>query len=188
MAKERVFLSYLREDGPRVEALKRDLRSRDVEIIDGKHTRLPMAEAMGMSTLCVACFSDRGHDREELKTAIDQLQTLEHDRSWLVAVRLTPCEVPATQITPRISLSELLVESKDVLTRIERAPARSTINSKTETKRIQAPRAIAGGLRATGRAIRGTDITTTTTIEDVTGDESAMVFGVILTDSQGDES
>jgi len=102
------FLSYVRDDAPRVDRLERFLKDagvpvwRDVrELWVGDNWKLRIREAIDQGALAfIACFSERSAAREtsyqyeELLLAAEQYRQRPPDKPWLLPVRFADCKVP----------------------------------------------------------------------------------------------
>jgi hypothetical protein len=178
MPKEQVFLSYLREDTHRVEPLIRDLKSSGVAVLDGTRLRPPgVHAAIAESSLFVACFSEHGHNADELRMAFEQLHALEHDRSWLVVVRLAPCEIPPVQITRSMALPDLVIDIKRVGMRLRPEQAPRQIDTTIEIDEMYGPTQT-----VLGRDIEGNDDdqgseSTRIVVKKMVTDKTAQVVG-----------
>lgn len=102
------FISYVREDARRIDALQHALEAagipvwRDTEDLwPGEDWRVRIRCAITANALVfIACFSrasvsrDRSFQNEELALAIEQLRLRKPGDPWLIPVRLDECEIP----------------------------------------------------------------------------------------------
>jgi hypothetical protein len=107
-----VFISYIREDSPHVDALQQTLEAagipvwRDTDDLQpGEDWRSKIRQAITADALVfLACFSSRSlargisYQNEELLLAIDQLRLRQPRDPWFVPVRLDDCEIPEHDI------------------------------------------------------------------------------------------
>lgn len=105
------FLSYVRENALQADRLKRDLEARGIaiwldryDIVGGQRWPLVTLEAIAGAPFFIACFSaayDRRTDsqmNEELNLASERLRRHHLDLTWLIPVKLDPCNLPAFDI------------------------------------------------------------------------------------------
>src|SRR5271155_632732 len=106
------FISYVREDSPRVDQLKQTLEAagipvwRDtVSLWPGEDWRANIQRAITDDALAfIACFShsslsrDKSYQNEELVLAIDQLRLRRPDVPWLIPVRFDNCAIPGRDL------------------------------------------------------------------------------------------
>jgi hypothetical protein len=142
MGRKVVFVSYLREDWPRVEPIVVRLRAADVEVwVDtasiepGKNWKREIKRAIRLGDYFVACFSqgyadrDRSFMNEELRLAVAEQRLMANDRTWFIPVLLEPCAVPDFEIDWSTSLETLqyvdfAVDWEDAMARLIRAVSR----------------------------------------------------------------
>jgi tetratricopeptide (TPR) repeat protein len=102
------FISYVREDGSRVDRLQRVLERSGIpvwrdtrDLWPGQDWRLEIRRAIvGDGLAFVACFSEhsearvRSYQYEELRLAVDELRQRRPDLPWLIPVRFSECRLP----------------------------------------------------------------------------------------------
>ncbi len=102
------FISYVREDSPRVDQLQRTLEAAGIPVWrdtaslwPGEDWRVNIRRAIVEDALAfIACFSyrslgrDKSYQNEELVLAIDQLRLRRPDVPWLIPVRFDECAIP----------------------------------------------------------------------------------------------
>jgi hypothetical protein len=102
------FISYVREDSPRVDQLQRMLESAGIPVWrdtaslwPGEDWRANIRRAITDDALAfIACIShrslgrDKSYQNEELVLAIDQLRLRRPDAPWLIPVRFDDCAIP----------------------------------------------------------------------------------------------
>lgn len=106
-----VFISYVREDQPRVDRLYKELRTLGVdawldreEIGPGQRWKDAIRVAIEEGAYFIACFSnastsrDRTYMNEELTIAVEQLRLRPQERAWFIPVLLDDCELPRRDI------------------------------------------------------------------------------------------
>jgi hypothetical protein len=115
------FISYVREDGRRVDRLQKLLEASGVPVWrdtgyvrPGEDWRAKIREAIAADSLAfVACFSkysenrERSYQRDELLLAIEQLRQRSPDRPYLLPVRFDDCPIPDWDIGGGRTLSSL---------------------------------------------------------------------------------
>ena len=115
-----VFISYVRDDQKRVDALVAALRAVGIEVwIDkssikpGERWQKAIRDAITSGTFFIACFSRASHARmksymsEELTIALDDLRMRPANRTWFIPVRLEDVEIPDLPINRRESITDL---------------------------------------------------------------------------------
>jgi hypothetical protein len=107
VASLRVFLSYAKEDLDRVRAIYSELVEHgldvwmdEVRLRAGQDWELEVTKAIRDSHFFVACLSTKavtkeGFVQKELKKALDILDEMPEGRSYVIPVRLEPCDVPS---------------------------------------------------------------------------------------------
>lgn len=102
------FISYVREDASRVDALQRMLEAAGIptwrdtaDLWPGEDWRAKIREAItGNALVFIACFSShsgarkRSYQNEELVLATEQLRLRPPDDPWLIPVRFDDCRIP----------------------------------------------------------------------------------------------
>jgi hypothetical protein len=102
------FISYVREDGLRVDRLQRALEAAGVrvwrdtaDLLPGQEWRVEIRRAITYDSLAfIACFSSTAEKRqtayqnEELILAIEQMRRLRPHQPWLIPVRFDACSLP----------------------------------------------------------------------------------------------
>jgi hypothetical protein len=102
------FISYVREDSGRVDALQKMLEAAGIPVWrdtaslwPGEDWRVKIRDAISRDALVfIACFShhtaarQRSYQNEELLLAIDQLRRRRPDDPWLIPVRFDDCDIP----------------------------------------------------------------------------------------------
>jgi TIR domain len=115
------FISYVREDGVRVDRLQEFLEAggvrvwRDISSLGpGEDWKAKIREAIGADSLAfVACFSKnsegrrRTYQRSELLLAIEELRERPPDKAYLMPVRFDDCKIPELDIGAGRTLSSL---------------------------------------------------------------------------------
>ncbi len=115
------FISYVREDGRRVDRLQEFLEANGVpvwrdtaDLWPGEDWKNKIRAAIAADSLAfIACFSKNSetrqtsYQRDELLLAIDQLRLRSPDRPYLVPVRFDDCPIPDWQIGPGRTLRSL---------------------------------------------------------------------------------
>lgn len=120
MGKKVVFVSYLREDWPRVEPIVVRLRAADVEVwVDqssiepGTNWKREIRRAIRLGDYFIACFSrgyearDRSFMNEELRLAVAEQRLMSADRTWFIPVLLEQCAIPDFEIDWATNLETL---------------------------------------------------------------------------------
>lgn len=114
-----IFLSYCRENGKDVAALRQDLIDLgetvwwDQELLPGKDWRFAIRQAMEASYAFILCWSREAQDRirsgiyTELEDAIDFYREYAPGNIFLIPVRLSECELPPIPISGRRTLRDL---------------------------------------------------------------------------------
>ena len=106
------FISYVREDGPRIDELQQALETAGIPVWrdtarlwPGEDWRAKIRQAITDGALVfIACFSraslgrSRGYQNEELVLAIEELRRRRPQDSWLIPVRLDDCDIPEPDI------------------------------------------------------------------------------------------
>jgi hypothetical protein len=120
-AKSVVFVSYVREDAPMVDALCDDLRARGLPVwqdrtslAPGERWQVAIRRAITQGACAfVACFSEnysaraRSYMNEELTLAIEEIRKRPQDRTWFIPVRLNDISVPDRDIGGGETLSDI---------------------------------------------------------------------------------
>lgn len=102
------FISYVRQDGQRVDALQQTLEAAGIKVWrdtadlwPGQDWKTEVRRAIGEDALVfVACFSrsglarGRSYQNAELVLAIEEVQRRRPDTPWLIPVRFDDCEIP----------------------------------------------------------------------------------------------
>lgn len=116
-----VFISYVRDDAPQMEALKEYLEAAGVPVWTdtanlgpGDDWKMKIREAITKRALVfIACFSSNSAQREttfqnaELLLAIEQMQLRTFDQTWLLPVKFDECELPAFSLGGGRTLEDL---------------------------------------------------------------------------------
>lgn len=178
MPSRTVFLSCRDEDAPRSEPVRRALAAAQWTIIGGR-------DAISTAGLFVACVSAGGYVAEELEIAIASLQRLEHDRSWLMVVPLDHCNVPTLPITPKVTLRDLVINLDQLNRSSNINKTGGTLQVEARSAGVQAPDAV--GIGAIVSAPGTGNQTVKTDIGTVTGDETGLLIGAIISDRHGDD-
>ena len=138
------FISYVREDSGKVDALQGALEAAGVpvwrdtsDLWPGEDWRARIWEAITRNALVfIACFSRRSvvreesYQNEELALAIDQLRRRRLDLPWLIPVRFDDCDLPdfnigAGRTLASLQCADLFGEGRDEATaRLIRAVVR----------------------------------------------------------------
>ena len=116
----RAFVSYVRDDADRMDAICAQLHAagvtlwRDLEnLVPGTRWRQSIRDAIRSGGAFIAFFSasserrDRSYMRAEILEAAEELRTRPRDRPWFIPVRLDRCEMPALEIGGGEVLSDL---------------------------------------------------------------------------------
>jgi hypothetical protein len=120
-AERAVFISYVREDGGRVDRLESALRAASIpvwrdtnELWPGQDWRLRIRRAIEQDALAfVACFSENSLNREasyqneELYLAAEQMRLRSQGAVWLIPVRFDDCELPHLDLGAGRTLASL---------------------------------------------------------------------------------
>jgi WD40 repeat protein len=107
-----VFISYAREDSPRVDQLQRTLQDAGIpvwrdtdDLWPGEDWRAKIRQAITDNALVfIVCFSrasltrGKSYQNEELTLAIEQLRLRRPDDLWLIPVRFDECDIPDRDI------------------------------------------------------------------------------------------
>jgi len=115
------FISYVREDGRRVDRLQQFLETngvpvwRDTDSLwPGEDWRAKIREAIATDSLAfIACFSknsearQQSYQKDELLLAIEQLRLRSPDKPYLLPVRFDNCTIPDIQIGAGRTLDSL---------------------------------------------------------------------------------
>lgn len=115
-----VFISYVREDTPKVEKLVSELKSRGIKVwLDrndipvGTRWSDAIRKAIQNGSFFLACFSNQYHKREktymneELTLAIEELRLRPTDRAWFLPLLLDDCEIPDRKIGTGETLADI---------------------------------------------------------------------------------
>jgi len=106
------FISYVREDGRRVDRLEEFLKTNGVlvwrdthDLWPGEDWRAKIREAIAADSLAfIACFSknsemrERSFQRDELLLAIEQFRLRPPDRPYILPIRFDDCDIPPLDI------------------------------------------------------------------------------------------
>ncbi len=106
------FISYVREDSPRVDQLQGALEAAGIpvwrdtaDLWPGQDWRARIRQAITEDALVfIACFSlnsvdrSRSYQNEELLLAVDQLRLRRPEDPWLIPVRFDECDIPDRDI------------------------------------------------------------------------------------------
>jgi hypothetical protein len=115
------FISYVREDAGKVDALQRTLEAAGVQVWrdtsdlrPGEDWRARIRDAITDNALVfIACFSrhsavrGESNQNEELVLAIEQLRRRKPDMPWLIPVRFDDCAIPDFDIGAGRTLASL---------------------------------------------------------------------------------
>lgn len=102
------FISYVREDGSRVDRLQGILEAAGIRVWrdtanlgPGQDWKMQIREAITSSSLVfIACFSENSEMRqesyqyEELILAVEQMRSRRPGQPWLIPVRFAECQIP----------------------------------------------------------------------------------------------
>jgi hypothetical protein len=117
--KQTVFLSYCREDGPLASALRRWVTKRghevwwDRSIEPGEDWKQSILNALENSYAAIVCFSHQMVEKSrsgmypEIMRAIEIANELPPDRTFVVPVRLTPCDIPSISLGGNRTIGDL---------------------------------------------------------------------------------
>ena len=111
-SRSHAFISYVRDDGVRVDRLQRILEAAGVavwrdtaDLWPGDDWKSEIRKAISVSALAfIACFSERSAARErtyqyeELLLAAEELRLRPTDQPWLIPVRFSECTLPALDL------------------------------------------------------------------------------------------
>ena len=118
MKKVKVFLAHAKEDFQYVRQLYDFLEVIGIrpwmapkDIIPGEEWKISIQKAISTSDFVIACLSrnsinKRGYVQREFRIALDLCQETPSSKSFLIPLRLNPCEVPDIHITG-LSLKDL---------------------------------------------------------------------------------
>lgn len=115
------FISYAREDKPRVDALQQRLEEAGIPVWRDTASLWPGDDWVAMvrdaitrdALVFIACFSkksvakDKGYQYQELTLAIEQFRRLRPGVPWLIPVRFNDCEIPEYDLGGGRTLSSL---------------------------------------------------------------------------------
>jgi TIR domain len=115
------FISYVREDGRRVDRLEEFLKAKGVpvwrdthDLWPGEDWRARIREAIATDSLAfVACFSkhsearQKSFQRDELLLAIEQFRLRPPDRPYILPIRFDDCDIPDLDIGAGRTLNHL---------------------------------------------------------------------------------
>lgn len=79
----------------------------------GFNWKRKIRELIKESTYFVLCLSKEFNDRDhtvlyrELNHAIEEMQDLPYDRTWIIPIRINECQIPNVEIRPREYLSDI---------------------------------------------------------------------------------
>lgn len=158
MQREKVFLSYRREDAPQVASLRETVKAAGYEPVDAPPSAILHASYF------IACVSTHGHVDGELQLAIEQLRSGQRGASWL---KIVPLREAAAVEFPAAGYPAL-------------PESTGRLDLHTEAGDVQAPTAEVFALKADQDAIEGQHVRSYTKVGNVTGDNAAVV-GVVLT-------
>ena len=102
-----VFISYVREDSPRVDQLQRTFQDAGItvwrdtaDLWPGEDWRIKIRDAITRDAFVfIACFSShsvgrlKSYQNEELNLAIEQLRLRPPEVTWLIPVRFDECVI-----------------------------------------------------------------------------------------------
>src|SRR5579863_6987597 len=117
----RVFISYVREDSERVDALQRLLETAGIlvwrdtaDVRPGERWDRRIRRAIADDSLIfIACFSQasagrlKSYQRREILIAVEQLQLRQPDDPWLIPVRFDECVIPDYDLGGGASLASV---------------------------------------------------------------------------------
>lgn len=166
-----VFLSCRDADAALTAPVRRALEAAQMTIVQYR-------DAIQDAELFVACASASGYVSEELDLAIEMLQRLERDRSWLLVVPVEECEIPALPITPKVTLRDLVVSLGELAHRLASRPEPGTLVSETEIKRVMGSRGTLVGTEVSDGSAG--DVHSKTTYGEVTMDIEVIVVGTSI--------
>jgi hypothetical protein len=173
MARNRIFLSYRREDARQAGKVRSAVQAAGYDVDDAP-------EAIPNAAFFIACISANGSVPGELKAAIEQVRSGARDASWLMVVRLSDCSIPPLPVTGFTTLPEFVVRIGDLESRLGK-PATAGVDLDTEADDVMAPDVVVSALQADGEAIAGQTIRSKTKVRNVVGDRRAAVVGVVVT-------
>jgi hypothetical protein len=115
------FISYVREDGKRVDRLQGILQAAGIEVWrdtanlwPGQDWKIEIRQAITTGSLAfIACFSENSQMREasyqneELILAVEQMRLRWPGQPWLIPVRFAECEIPAFDLGAGRTLDSL---------------------------------------------------------------------------------
>lgn len=120
MNQPKVFLAHVKENEPIVRFIDQGLTGYGIDVVtDYRHIRggfnwkRKIRELIKESTYFVLCLSKEFNDRDhtvlyrELNHAIEELQDLPYDRTWIIPIRINECSIPDIEIRPREYLSDI---------------------------------------------------------------------------------
>ena len=116
----KVFLAHVKENEPIVRFVDQGLTGYGIDVVtDYRHIRggfnwkRKIRELIKESTYFVLCLSKEFNDRDhtvlyrELNHAIEEMQDLPYDRTWIIPIRINECQIPNIEIRPREYLSDI---------------------------------------------------------------------------------
>ena len=120
MNRPKVFLAHVKENEPIVRFVDQGLTGYGIDVVtDYRHIRggfnwkRKIRELIKESAYFVLCLSKEFNDRDhtvlyrELNHAIEEMQDLPYDRTWIIPIRINECQIPNIEIRPREYLSDI---------------------------------------------------------------------------------
>lgn len=114
------FISYVHEDEQDVVKLAESLKKLGIHVWLDRHSLTPgrpwetaLHDALKQGTFFIACFSETSVRKipsymdEELKLAASILASQPADANWFIPVKLSPCNIPALNISHTKSLKDI---------------------------------------------------------------------------------
>lgn len=116
----RVFISYIREDWPKIRSIIDFLRRRDIDVWVDRDMLRPgerwadlVRRGISEGDFFIACFSDKFSERkrsymnEELTIAIEELRKRKREDPWFIPIKLSRCTIPDWSIGAGETLKSL---------------------------------------------------------------------------------
>lgn len=120
MNRPKVFLAHVKENEPIIRCIDQGLTGYGIDVVtDYRHIRggfnwkRKIRELIKESTYFVLCLSKEFNDRDhtvlyrELNHAIEEMQDLPYDRTWIIPIRINECSIPNIEIRPQEYLSDI---------------------------------------------------------------------------------
>lgn len=177
MTKRAVFLSYparIAADSELGVLTSRQLRATGIDVVDGTSVAAKDVDAaIARADAFVACFSANGYVERDLRIALREAAA--NDRDWLIAVRLTRCDIPPLPTAHGKTLRDCVMDLDEVISLLQPRRRGNQIRSEVRSEQVFGQRIDVRGVRIKGDP--NASINTTTDIKTATGDESVTIIG-----------